>query len=123
MTGPTEAGTGSPEAGTGSPVGYVVAGKGWKTESVSHLSHGRVRAATCTPGGAPAEPGIEFGEADWELPSISSTSSGSSSYGRPPPGLATVGGATTTSLRILRYDKKSKLTTKAATDCYAFLPD
>ena len=70
------------------------------------ISCSRVRAATCTPGGAPAEPGIEFSEADWELPSISSTPSGSSSYGRPPPGLATVGGATTTSLRILRYDKK-----------------
>ena len=34
---------GSMEAGTGSPVGSVVAGKGWKTELASHLSH-----AVCT---------------------------------------------------------------------------
>ena len=49
-TGSMEAGTGSPEAGTGSPVGSVVAGKGWKTEPASHLSHGLPPLPSAAPG-------------------------------------------------------------------------
>ena len=51
---------GSPEAGTGSPVGYVVAGKGWKTESVSHLSHGLPPLPSAAPGSG--QPPVHQGE-------------------------------------------------------------
>ena len=63
------------------------------------ISCSRVRAATCTPGGAPAEPGIGFVVTDRDA-----CSTASFSYGRPPTGLSTVGGATTTSLRVLGHD-------------------
>ena len=128
-TGSTAAGTGLTAARTGSLVGSVVANKGWKTEHAYHLSHGPPPLPSAAPGSG--QPSVHQGERqrspNWVrpdrlgLPSISLMLSGSSSYGRPPPDLATVGGATTTSLRILRHDKK--LTNKAATDCFAFLPD
>ena len=54
------AGTALPEAGTGLPVGSVVAGKGWKTESVSHLSHGLPPLPSAAPGSG--QPPVHQGE-------------------------------------------------------------
>ena len=53
-------GTGSTAAGTGSPVGSVVAGKGWKTEPATYLSHGPPPLPSAAPGSG--QPPVHQGE-------------------------------------------------------------
>ena len=59
-TGSTAAGTGSTAAGMGSRVGSVAAGKGWKTEPASHLSHGLPPLPSAAPGSG--QPPVHQGE-------------------------------------------------------------
>ena len=98
-------------AGTGSPIGSVAAGKGLRILTRPQLLTrtlplpcSRVREAHPRGTAWVARNRVRRFRS---LTSISSTPCGSSarSYGRAPPVLAAVGGATTTSLLRLRHDK------------------
>ena len=76
-------------------------------EPASPLSHGPPPLPLAAPGSGKPPVRVCRVRLGHLITSISSTPSGSSagSYSQAPPGLTTVGGATTTPLLVLRHDK------------------